>query len=99
MLQHIEELEERLGTVGQQMEKHLVPFAEDRERVMTIHGVREQVSAIIVAEIGVDMGVFPSSDHVSSWGGVCPGNRQSGGKRKVQHVRKGNRYLKSALVE
>jgi len=99
MLQHIDELEERLEAVGQQIEKHLVPFAEDRARLMSIPGIQERVSASTLAEIGVNMAVFPSADHLSSWAGLCPGNRQSGGKRKVQHVRKGDRYLKAALVE
>jgi transposase len=35
----------------------------------------------IVAEIGVDLGTFPDAKHLASWAGLCPGNRESAGKR------------------
>lgn len=34
----------------------------------------------ILGEIGTDMSKFPSAKHFSSWLGLCPGNKISGGK-------------------
>jgi transposase len=34
-----------------------------------------------------------------SWAGICPGNNQSGGKRRSSHIRPGNRSLRAAIVE
>ena len=37
------------------------------------------------------------SDHLCSWGGLCPGNNESAGKRKGGGARPGNTWLKTAL--
>jgi len=54
--------------------------------------------AIIVAEIGTDMSRFPSAKHLASWVGVCPGNRQSGGKRLSGMATKGDVWLRAILL-
>jgi transposase len=53
----------------------------------------------VIAEIGVDMGAFPSAGHLAAWAGVCPGNHESAGKRKNVKARNGNVHLKTILVE
>lgn len=42
---------------------------------------------------------FPSDAHLSSWAGTAPGNNESAGKRKSGRTKKGNKALRSALVE
>ena len=42
---------------------------------------------------------FPTAKHLASWAGLCPGNRESAGKHKVGTTRKGDRWLRTALVE
>jgi len=37
----------------------------------------------IISEIGTDMQAFPSEHHLASWAGMCPGNNESGGKKKA----------------
>jgi len=36
---------------------------------------------------------------LASWAGLCPGNKASGGKRLSGRTRKGNTYLRAALVQ
>jgi transposase len=40
-----------------------------------------------------------SEKHLASWAGVCPGNKQSGGKRLSGKTTKGNSYLQAILCE
>jgi hypothetical protein len=52
---------------------------------------------VIIAETGGDMSRFPTAGHLASWAGVCPGNHESGGRRKSGKTIKGNRWLRDAL--
>ncbi len=67
--------------------------------LQTIPGVSATAAAAIIAEIGVDMGRFPSAKHLASWAGLCPGNKQSGGKRLKEQTTSGNVWLKGVLSE
>ncbi len=68
-------------------------------RVSTAKGIQQRTAENVLAEIGTDMTRFPSARHLSSWGGVCPGNNESAGKRKSGKAPKANRWLRRALGE
>jgi len=86
--------------IGQEVEESADPFVGEAVKLLdTIPGVAETVAQIIVAEIGADMGQFPSDRHLASWAGMCPGNNESAGKRKSGKTSKGNRFLRAALVQ
>jgi hypothetical protein len=53
----------------------------------------------ILAEIGTDMGRFPTAGHLLAWAGMCPGQNESAGKRKSSRLRKGSPWLKTLLVQ
>ncbi len=65
----------------------------------TIPGINQRIAEILIAEIGVDMCRFKSASHLASWVGICPGNHQSAGKQLRGKTRKGDRWLRQALIE
>jgi len=96
-LEHIEHLEAAIARLDEQVDQVMVPFAEARDRLDTITGVGKRAAECIIAEIGVDMSVFPTAGHMCSWAGVCPANNITGGKRRSNKTNKGNRWLGEIL--
>lgn len=102
LLEHLAFVNERIAHLEAEIERRLAEmpeFVAAIERLVTIPGVERQTAITIVAEIGVDMSRFPSDRHLTSWAGLAPGNHQSGGKQRAGKTRKGNRYLRRALVQ
>jgi transposase len=94
-LQHLEELIERLS---QRISELCQAYREQIERLDGIVGVNETGAESIVAEVRVDMQVFPTEGHLCSWAGICSGNNESAGKRRGGRTRKGSRWLRRTLV-
>lgn len=69
------------------------------EHLATIPGITELSAALILAEIGIDMDVFESSKHLSSWAGLTPANNESAGKKKSVRISKAGQFLKPLLVQ
>jgi transposase len=67
--------------VEEEIESHVRPFEEQMQRCEQITGVSRQILHELMAEVGTDMNRFPDAEHVSSWAGVCPGHKESAGKR------------------
>jgi Transposase IS116/IS110/IS902 family len=61
--------------------------------------VNKRTAEVLIAELGVDMTVFPTAKHAASWAGLCPGNHESAGKHHSGRTRHGNRWLRTALIE
>ena len=76
-------------------ENDALPFDQAVALLSTIPGVDECTATAVLAETGTDMKQFPSSGHLASWAGVCPGNNES----KSGKTTHGNRWLKRALSQ
>ena len=98
-LTQIECLEKQLVEVEETINDYLVPYEEYVERLEEIPGINRRTAAVVLAEVGIDMSVFPSSGHLASWAGASPGNNQSAGKTRSKRVGKGNSYLKKVLAQ
>jgi transposase len=99
MLAHLDYLDEAIATISERVEELLAPFAETLAHLDAIPGINQRTAEVLIAELGVDMSVFPTAAHAASWAGLCPGNNESAGKRKSGKARKGNRWLRTALTE
>jgi transposase len=93
------DLQAKLARLEKKINEALVPFADAVELLQTIPGVAAELARIIVAEVGIDMSRFPTPGHLVSWAGLCPWLDQSAGKIGSRKVRKGNKWLKTALSQ
>src|SRR2546427_8485535 len=99
LLAHIEYLDETIGSLSLEVEERMRPFERQRELLCTIPGVAERTAEVIIAEPGPDVERFPSHRHAASWAAVCPGHDESAGKRRSGKTRKGDSWLRVALIE
>jgi len=102
-MKQIRFLEEMVLEFNQQIDEHIEAQGEDFAGLIpllsTQPGADKQSAEEIVAEIGVDMNQFPTEENLSSWAGICPGNNETGGKRKSGKTTKGSRWLRATLGE
>jgi transposase len=99
LLAHIDYLDETIDSLSAEIEKRLRPFERQLELLETIPGVGRLTAEVMLAEFGPDMSRFPSHRHAASWAAICPGHDESAGKRRSGKTRKGNRWLRTALIE
>jgi transposase len=101
--QAIAELDQRVDAAIAQMDAEVAAGQATVRPLIallcTIPGVSDLAAKTILAEIGTDMGRFPTAAHLVSWAGLCPGQNESAGKRKSSRLRKGAPWLKTLLVQ
>lgn len=98
-LLHIDHLNELITELDEEIDKRMTPFTEELKLLDTIPGIGKRTAEQILAEIGTDMTRFQTPGHLCSWAGMTPGHDESAGKRRSAKTRKGNKKLRSALVE
>ena len=99
ILLHIEMLEAQVATLDAELAEQLRPWQASLQLLQTLPGIDAPGAALLLAEIGGDMGCFGSAERLASWAGICPGNNESAGKRKSGRIRQGNVWLKRLLCE
>ena len=96
---HVDFLNVAIAQTPAEIGEYLAPHQEAVRLLHTIPGIQETAAATIIAEIGVDRARFPSAKHLASWAGLCPGKKQSGGKRMSEAITKGSPWLRAVLGE
>ena len=91
----------KITALSAEIDHLLIPFdtIEATQRLDAIPGVNEITAQIIVSELGLNMERFPTAGHAASWVGLVPGRDESAGRNRSSRTRKGNKYLKTALVQ
>lgn len=64
-LVHIDTLDEAIRRVSNEIAERLRPFEHLLKRLETIIGIKRRLAEVILAEIGTDMGRFPSARHLA----------------------------------
>jgi len=99
LLEDLEHVESTVARLEEEITLRLAPYEAVIQRLCTIPGVDRVTAWTLIAELGLDMGVFDTAAHAASWAGLCPGNRESAGKRLSNRTRKGNRWLRRGLCQ
>ena len=99
ILAKIDFLDTAICDISSEINKVIAPFGAELALLDTITGVNRRTAEALIAEIGVDMSRFPTSGHLASWAGMCPGNNESAHKRKSGGCRKGPKWLGVHLAE
>jgi len=89
----------RIQRIEEEIDRRIVPFEEAVALWQSIPGMDHVTACNLVAELGVNMGQFPSAQHLASWAGLCPGNNESAGKRRSGATRDGNKWLRRTLCQ
>jgi transposase len=100
MLGRIDQASADIATLEAKIEAEIAPFAQAVDRLDEITGVGRTAAQVIIAEVGLDMGRFPTPAHLASWARYAPGVKQSAGKTKGNSATgHGNPYLARVLGE
>jgi transposase len=100
MLGRIDQASADIATLEAKIGEQITPFQQAAERLDEITGVGRTAAHVIIAEIGTDMGRFPTPAHLASWARYAPGVKQSAGKAKGNSgTGHGNPYLARVLGE
>jgi transposase len=99
VIDHIDDMTRRIGDIDRLMKDYLDKYEESIHRLDEMPGIGRQSAETILAETGLDMERFPTDAHLSRWAGVAPGNNKSAGKQKSGKTTKGNKTLKTTLIQ
>ena len=100
MLARIDQLSIDIAALEAKIAEEIGPFAATVDQLDEISGVGRTAAHVLIAEIGVDMGRFPTPAHLAAWARFAPGVSESAGKRKgTGATGHGNPYLARVLGE
>jgi len=99
ILSHVDDMTRRIEEMDDFLNGKLKEHDDALKKLQEIPGIGERSAQVIIAELGMDMSKFPSAKHISSWVGLCPGNNESAGRKKSGKTGKGNKILKSTLIQ
>jgi transposase len=99
MLRRIDTLSGDIAALDGVIAHHCQSYADVVQRLDEIPGIGTRSAEELIAEIGLDMTVFPTAAHLVSWAKFAPIDRQSAATRKGGSTGKGNPWLAATLGE
>lgn len=99
MLDHIAVLDEQITIMDTEIDRATEPYRQRTAQLVTVPGISTITANRLIAEIGIDMSIFPTPEHLSAWAAMAPRPRSSAGKTKHASTGKGNRHLAGVLGE
>lgn len=100
-LAHIDELHAHMENIEKQILRLAAPYSIQLDLIRTVPGfsANPMTAIALLAEIGINMSVFPTAKHLVSWAGCCPCNDKSSKTIKSTRISKAGSNLKPLLVQ
>jgi transposase len=99
-MKHMNYLEQTVFRCEAELFVRMKPYYHIVELIASqIPGFSELSAALLLCEIGVDMSVFDSSKHLTSWAGLTPCNNESAGKKKSVRISRAGTFIKPLLIQ
>ena len=95
----IDAMQRQLADIDAYLLRAMQPYAWAHALLQTIPGIDQIAAALILIEIGDDMGRFGSPARLACWAALSPGNQESAGKRRSGRTRHGNNVIRYILCE
>jgi transposase len=100
MLDNIDHYAAQIAVLDEKVAVLCEPYERQIAQIDGIPGFGVKGAQDLIAEIGVDMGAFPTAAHLCSWARVVPRPKESAGKRKGRSsTGEGNPYIGATLGE
>ena len=100
MLDSIDQITAQITVLDEKIAEMCQPYERQIEQLDTIPGFGIITAQDLIAEIGVDMSVFPTAGHLASWARTAPRVTESAGKRKGKNATgRGSPYIGGTLGE
>lgn len=98
-LEHIETLSGIIEDLDSDIDEKTESMKKQLQLLDEIPGIGRKSAERLLAETGTEMDQFKNQSHFSSWAGLVPECKESAGKKMSTRIRKGNKHVKSVLVE
>ena len=100
MLDSIDQLTAQVAVLDEKITAMCEPYERQVAQLDAIPGFGVTTAQDLIAEIGLDMSVFPTAGHLASWARQTPRVTESAGKRKGKNATgRGSPYVGAALGE
>lgn len=99
MLDRIDDLSAKVEELTGRIDEQTAPFAAQVARLDEVTGIGPVCAQELIAELGVDMAVFPTHAHLVAWARFAPQANTSAGKTKTAATGKGNPWVAATLGE
>lgn len=99
LLETVEGLERQVSCLDETIATVMRSHKDLQKRLEAVPGIRETASAGIISEAGITLVDFAKAAAFASWMGLCPGNNESGGKRRSGRTRVDRNHLRTLLIE